>query len=622
MTSLYEYKPLDESGRQIRLLTLLPTSSFDQKLQCVLQHVSLNSKPEYEALSYVWGKPRFTHEIDLNGARHYVTENLASAMRHLRHPNAPRILWVDALCIDQSNQAERSSQVEMMRDIFQSCTCDLAWLGPFQTPNEGENLLTEADFALGIALFKNIQRHDIHTLQAMESEWESEDRDRGRRTNLRFKEDGVTKYMMTYKERALLGKVFRWAPLWSRIWIVQELSCAPKVQLIAGTATLDWALVGSYLNDEKYADAFHGVFGHGTISSVVREIFEFAKTIEQQRSIMRRVETDNYISSLMDVLARFRYAKATDPRDMIYGLLGLVSEEHPVMVDYSKTTAEVFADVTAAIINLHGNLDVICQSPWESFGSQKSAGLPSWAADLMKKQASSTDDQILFAQRGIFSAGSPTCDIPCHVLGGVVLRVRGCIIDKISPVLWKREKNWRTLHGYMGLPSAWMEAYFQERFFQTDRGTYKISGESLIQAFWRTLVMDCKAFPISRLSEDDILHDSQIFDLLLDPETPKENEPLWKLRSYGMWSRNCHEWTFFTTDDGLFVMARDRVEKGDIVVTLDGAKVPVILRQIAGETSSDRFEIVCPAYVHGCMDNGALARFGKNDVPRQEFLIV
>lgn len=129
-------------GPNIRLLRLAP-GEREAPIACSLVDASLDSLPPYEALSYVWGDPTITEPIMCNGLPGRITINLARALRRIRAgislPSAmrndftsnecltsnsedpsyfPKLLWVDALCIDQDNTHERNIQVPLMRDIF------------------------------------------------------------------------------------------------------------------------------------------------------------------------------------------------------------------------------------------------------------------------------------------------------------------------------------------------------------------------------------------------------------------------------------------------------------------------------------------------------------------------
>ena len=121
-------KPLDPRRKEIRHLILQPVSAGTE-IRCSTETVSLLEQPEYEALSYVWGDMSVQREIIFDGMPFPVTENLAIALHHLRLPDKPRRVWVDALCINQSNAKERNEQVTLMGEIYTMAKPVLIWLG-------------------------------------------------------------------------------------------------------------------------------------------------------------------------------------------------------------------------------------------------------------------------------------------------------------------------------------------------------------------------------------------------------------------------------------------------------------------------------------------------------------
>ncbi|ETS07232.1 HET-domain-containing protein [Trichoderma reesei RUT C-30] len=110
---------LDSVQEEIRMLHL-ECGSGSSLPQCTLHRVSLRSDPppKYEALSYTWGDENDRREIAVNGYIVDVTVNLYSALRRLRLENETRVLWIDALCINQTDLDERSQQVQLMRNIY------------------------------------------------------------------------------------------------------------------------------------------------------------------------------------------------------------------------------------------------------------------------------------------------------------------------------------------------------------------------------------------------------------------------------------------------------------------------------------------------------------------------
>jgi hypothetical protein len=117
--------------REYRCLLLKSAKNEDEVIVCELFHITNSmATPYYEALSYAWGTKLASRFILVDGKRLSVTENLFSALHHLRRNYRHRLLWVDAICIDQSNLKEQSQQVRIMDKIYQNAANVIVWLGP------------------------------------------------------------------------------------------------------------------------------------------------------------------------------------------------------------------------------------------------------------------------------------------------------------------------------------------------------------------------------------------------------------------------------------------------------------------------------------------------------------
>jgi hypothetical protein len=121
------YSPLKDSD-EIRLLYLQPHSA-GEAVQCSLKHVKLTDHPPYEALSYMWGQ-KISAPVTIDSTVYEVRENLASALSHLRLDYEERVLWADALCINQTDVRERNHQVMQMGAIYETASRVIIWLGP------------------------------------------------------------------------------------------------------------------------------------------------------------------------------------------------------------------------------------------------------------------------------------------------------------------------------------------------------------------------------------------------------------------------------------------------------------------------------------------------------------
>ena len=131
--SQYRYVPLLSEPDRIRLLRLMPHEDETADIQCELFEYSLRDSDRrnhlYEALSYVWGKPDKKLPIFIHGHRFYVTVNLRAALSCLRSHSMERMLWVDAICIDQANQKEKERQIQSMAKIYAQANRVIVWLG-------------------------------------------------------------------------------------------------------------------------------------------------------------------------------------------------------------------------------------------------------------------------------------------------------------------------------------------------------------------------------------------------------------------------------------------------------------------------------------------------------------
>jgi hypothetical protein len=148
------YRDLDITGDSagIRVLDLHPGAGT--KLRATLRVVSLNAKPQYEALSYTWGARGSTVVILNDNCPASTTNNLANALRRLRRRSGKRTLWVDAICINQADTAERSRQVALMGRIYSNAWYVNVWLG-----DPGFLFLSESAVSwMGFAAYLNLVR--------------------------------------------------------------------------------------------------------------------------------------------------------------------------------------------------------------------------------------------------------------------------------------------------------------------------------------------------------------------------------------------------------------------------------------------------------------------------------
>ncbi|EON65766.1 hypothetical protein W97_05005 [Coniosporium apollinis CBS 100218] len=343
------YKPLDPSRREIRLITLAG-GEFSDDIRCSLSAVSLDNEPVYEALSYVWGDPDVMLPMTLQGGLHQVTTNLEAALRHLRYHDRPRVLWVDAVCINQKDLLERQKQVLLMGDVFRTASVVLCWLG-----EESE------DSALAFDAFETWPKDsEIH--------WDPDET------------PGIDPRTSGIEYANAVWRLSR-RRYFKRLWIVQEMILGKSHQLICGNRQS---------STDELLRIVKCVVAHRTTCMCMnrhhRKEFSFAAlgglAMSAKALTFRRTgELDK--AEILHLLATFRAHRCSDPRDHIYGLLSIASDTPHVVPGYNTPVPLVYEQFTVDNIKTHQNLDVLSQVLPSStvLSTRIPTGLPTWVPD-------------------------------------------------------------------------------------------------------------------------------------------------------------------------------------------------------------------------------------------------
>jgi hypothetical protein len=197
----YQQLPLKQ---HIRLLVLYPARYTKSKLKGKLITQVLEDAPSYECLSYTWGNEKPNRNAKLNSSAFPIRPNLEAALRRLRRKDKARTLWIDAICINQLNTRERSSQVSIMRNIFARADRVLIWLGEEEkdgfTPRAFEKIPVLAKLSK-----KEMRDYVMENI-----------------TSAEFRDD--------LDSLNRLGS----RPWWNRVWVLQEFAVAKEVVLLCG----------------------------------------------------------------------------------------------------------------------------------------------------------------------------------------------------------------------------------------------------------------------------------------------------------------------------------------------------------------------------------------------------
>ncbi|KXJ85228.1 heterokaryon incompatibility protein-domain-containing protein, partial [Microdochium bolleyi] len=123
------FPPLEDPGKHIRLLRIDP-ATFDEPITATMITCLLDEAPSFHAVSYAWGADQPQCELLLDGRPFLIRQNCQYALQQARHFDSAELVWIDAVCINQSNTREKSAQVAIMGDIYARAVKVLACIGP------------------------------------------------------------------------------------------------------------------------------------------------------------------------------------------------------------------------------------------------------------------------------------------------------------------------------------------------------------------------------------------------------------------------------------------------------------------------------------------------------------
>ncbi|RYN18332.1 hypothetical protein AA0113_g9745 [Alternaria arborescens] len=343
-TSTYPiYTTLPDASDNLRLL-IVHAGGVSEPIRCALRIVSLHNKPSYDALSYTWGDSATTKPIEVDGFKIRVTTNLEQALRHLRDVKNDLTLWVDAVCINQSDNSEKSQQVALMGQIYRQCAQVRIWLGcdSFKCGIAQSSLPTSNaayDSSGAVDPFEII-RHLADDRHVHEWPCFHTQNDDGRDTVV-YKADEKFDTII----EAFIAVIE--SPWWSRMWTVQE-ALLPKKGLLTHDT---WST-----SLQTIAECGINYFHHWTgccqeaasqlppkLMFTMQEFFGILTLLGNDRK--DRVNGDVIDNDLRRQHVAYGFRACKDPRDKVYGLLGIVHHTS-FTPDYTHSIDEVFLRAT------------------------------------------------------------------------------------------------------------------------------------------------------------------------------------------------------------------------------------------------------------------------------------
>ncbi|KAL7919645.1 heterokaryon incompatibility domain-containing protein [Trichoderma austrokoningii] len=382
---------LSKKSGAFRLIKLL-RGQWNDEIRCGLDVYYREEAhcPPYRALSYVWGRwRRDPPKILVNGYATVVTNNLEMALRHLREEKEDITLWVDALCIDQNNTAERSSQVSQMRDIYSTASEVIIFLGDGSHADyDASRVRSEAppgpcrifgtdymDISLAhetldkwktSALKGPVQALEIFSFLAAITQF------RDSSSLLNFFEDIPEAHVTALFEALRRTLLVAW---WDRIWVVQEAVVAQNITIRYSDVAVPWELLIKVTTALSRWD-FTSTRRPSSISADCLKVFNLFSRISDLDHF-RKDWKELQRTDLLSLLRSFGHRKASDNRDRVYALLGLCSEGVIIQPNYWLDETEVYTAAVLAIIKKTRSLSIM----YGDHSRKASQNLPSWVPD-------------------------------------------------------------------------------------------------------------------------------------------------------------------------------------------------------------------------------------------------
>lgn len=286
----FQYPSLDPTTDGIRLLILRP-GGRRSRIECDLKSITFGDNPTYDALSYEWGDSTQLKPVWLNGSKVLVREHLWEALDSLRDTTIRKAVWVDFLCIDQTNPLEKNKQIPLMAFIYRRAQQVVIWLGSHKQPVDKEH-----EEKLGYA--KSVDTRAKH----------------------------LAEIKLEYFLHNLIHEGY-----WNRAWVIQEVGMASKIIVSFGSGSMEWKDFVKLLNwyrEQNPNDA--------ATESIL-------KLDNMRRS--KFAQTSSF--SLQNLVDEFRDAFCTLPHDKVYAFIGLANDtvEDEIPINYQKSASEVYHDI-------------------------------------------------------------------------------------------------------------------------------------------------------------------------------------------------------------------------------------------------------------------------------------
>ncbi|CAN9470933.1 unnamed protein product [Alternaria alternata] len=568
----------------------------------------------FTALSYVWGAPVFDHTVAFEHGELKITATLAGALEHMRSTQHSVVMWADQICINQEDKAEKVQQIPLMGMIYTHATETLIWLGD----ENGEDPTLALD--LMETVYVRLQGTDAQVTPADFSRLDfppSDDR-------------------AWWAVRQFLRR-----PWFGRLWTIQEAVLSRNLFVKCGKAEVCWDDFAAWCYDLRETHILSWLTADVVLKEKYGEVTNAWTLPPQGATVVNSIQADRLHGltlvqkeALLTILESTRYAQATEPKDKIYGVLGIA--DSTVVPDYKGSTREVYHNACLTEIPLRIYELLSCVDHEEPL---RPSWVPDWSAPRVTKALGYlTKSWALYCAGGRPVTGA---QLPKVVLSDDKREITLCgkVVDTIAIIGNVSNDPFLDITN-PPLSNSNLRSYAELVMGAGRTQTYLLLGTSTYEAFLHTLLAGRDGTGVLAPSADH----SEVFGLILDATTGKSlslpgqtmsirrqkgyfnldslktRKPAKILEDLNTALRAALEMRrFAVTEKGYFALVPRGVQVGDKVAVFDRACVPFVMRQMQVEGDGKKFELLGEAYVHGIMKGEVMA---MEDIELQDITLL
>ncbi|OHF01725.1 heterokaryon incompatibility protein [Colletotrichum orchidophilum] len=601
------------------------SSHYSSPLKCAISTTPIAAPRLFKALSYTWGTSGATHSIDVEGAHFRITASLDTALRHIRRKDESVTLWVDQICINQEDGAEKSKQVVLMTQIYSKADQVIIWLGPAENNSDAlmecfqeigqeardldvQSYLTKERLPLLHRIMRNEDPEDPVTIQYRPLIIKAE---------AKFKQ--LLHEMIAWNER-------EW---FTRVWVIQEQALGTDPVFLCGyktvnidlipLATLIWDLCISEETFKVPTEASE--FRRLLLKAQDRRFSPLMAVRRRRRNLVKGVGPGDDFYHVLKRAYVDGDAQATRSRDRIYGLLSLATDAENLGITPDYVTEEshpTFIDAAHALVRV-GCVEMLSFSQFP----KDIEGLPSWVPDWRPTLSHSylngfedADDLIVQAAGESAMELAPTDDRG-------VLGICGVTVDTIETTgdVWE----WETGHESRYKLLQTIKTLCEEAAAKGAGHEIYENSDRQAEAMWRVPVADLywtkgsnyhRPGAAIKSDYEDCMNVLRIISLTLEAFPPEERHQLLddlykQIPGQCNYSENMDMMTGkrpYMTRQGYLGMCPGEACPGDVVVILFGSRIPYVLRPSGDGTM---YCFVGEAYCDGVMDGELLTKRAK-----------